>query len=128
VKPNRMRLRVILLVLALAASGCGSDGSGGESQQLPRDLGAELARKSDDVQRTLAAGDSCEAQRQALELRDSVERSIGRVPDELQDELRQRAADLVDSIECAPAPPPPPPPPAQTTQTQTDGDEEEEDD
>jgi hypothetical protein len=127
VKPNRMRLTVILSVLALAASGCGSDGSGGESQQLPGDLGAELARQSDDVQRTLAAGDSCEAQRQALELQDSVERSIGRVPDELQDELRQRAADLVDSIECTPAPPPPPPP-APTTQTETGGDEEEEDD
>ena len=124
-KPNRMRVTVLLSVLALAASGCGSDGSGGESQQLPRDLGAELARKSDDLQRTLAAGDSCEAQRQALELQDSVERSIGRVPDGLQDELRQRAADLVESIECTPAPPPPPP---QTTQTQTDGDEEEEDD
>jgi hypothetical protein len=120
-----MRVTVLLSVLALAASGCGSDGSGGESQQLPRDLGAELARKSDDLQRTLAAGDSCEAQRQALELQDSVERSIGRVPDGLQDELRQRAADLVESIECTPAPPPPPP---QTTQTQTDGDEEEEDD
>ena len=126
-KPNRMRVTVLLSVLALAASGCGSDGSGGESQQLPRDLGAELARKSDDLQRTLAAGDSCEAQRQALELQDSVERSIGRVPDGLQDELRQRATDLVESIECTPAPPPPPPP-AQTTQTQTDGDEEEEDD
>ena len=126
-KPNRMRVTVLLSVLALAASGCGSDGSGGESQQLPRDLEAELARKSDDLQRTLAAGDSCEAQRQALELQDSVERSIGRVPDGLQDELRQRAADLVESIECTPAPPPPPPP-AQTTQTQTDGDEEEEDD
>ena len=126
-KPNRMRVTVLLSVLALAASGCGSDGSGGESQQLPRDLGAELARKSDDLQRTLAAGDSCEAQRQALELQDSVERSIGRVPDGLQDELRQRAVDLVESIECTPAPPPPPPP-AQTTQTQTDGDEEEEDD
>ena len=126
-KLSRMRLTALLSVMALAASGCGSDESGGESQQLPRDLGAELARQSDDVQRTLAAGESCEAQRQALELQDSVERSIGRVPDELQDELRQRADDLVASIECTPAPPPPPPP-APTTQTETDGDEEEEDD
>jgi hypothetical protein len=126
VKRSRWRLTALLSALALAASGCGSDDSRDQSQQLPRDLGDQLARQSDKVQRTLVAGKSCEAQRQALDLQGAVERSIDRVPQELQDELRQRAADLVASIECIPPPPPPPPP--QTTQTRTDGDEEEEDD
>jgi hypothetical protein len=127
VKLSRRRLTGLLAVVALAA-GCGSDESGEESQQLPRDLGDELAQQSDDVERTLAAGKSCDAQRQALRLQATVESSIAqeRVPPELQDELRRRAADLVDSIDCRPPPPPPPPAP-QTTQTRTDDGEEEDD-
>lgn len=120
---TRRRL-TLLAVVALAAPGCGSDESRDESQQLPRDLGDQLARQSDNVQRKLAAGKSCEAQRQALRLQDAVERSIARVPRELREELRRRSADLAASIDCVPPPPPPPPPP---TQTRTD-DEEEEDD
>lgn len=122
---SRWGSTALLSVVALAAPGCGSDDSGDESQQLPRDLGNELARRSDNVERTLAAGKTCEAQRQALDLQEAVERSIGRVPTELQEELRGRAADLVASIDCVRPPPPPPVP--QTTQTRT-GDEEEEDD
>lgn len=122
---SRRGSTALLSVVALAAPGCGSNDSRDESQQLPRDLGDELAQRSDNVERTLAAGKTCEAQRQALDLQEAVERSIGRVPTELQEELRGRAADLVASIDCVRPPPPPPVP--QTTQTRT-GDEEEEDD
>jgi hypothetical protein len=124
VNRRRRSLTAVLAGVALAA-GCGSNGSD-ESQLLPRDLGNELAQQSDNVQNELAAGKSCDAQRRARELQAAVERSIDRVPPELQGELLRRAADLVDSIDCVPppAPPPAPPPP---TQTRTDNEEEEDD-
>jgi hypothetical protein len=109
---------------ALLAFGCGSGGSGDESQQLPSGLADDLAAQSDAVVMTLEQGDGCAAQEQAKALRRDVRRAIdaGRVPDALQQELRRRANDLVGSISCEPPPqpqPPPPPPPP---------DEEEEDD
>lgn len=121
---GRVCLAGTLAAVFLAGSGCGADESGDQSQLLPAELGAELARQSDRVQRTLEHGDGCTAKRQALRLRTDVERSIGenRVPAGLRRELRQRASDLVESIDCVPPPLPPPP-----VQTDTDRGEEEDD-
>ena len=114
----------VLAATAFLAFGCGSDGSGDESQELPSGLAQNLAGQSDTVRARLEEGDGCAALAQAVALRDHAQKAIeeGRVPSRLQRELRRRANDLVKSITCVrplpPAPPPPPPPP----------DEEEEDD
>jgi hypothetical protein len=114
----------VLVAVAFLAFGCGSDGSGEESQQLPSELGQNLASQSDTVRARLEEGDGCAALAQAVALRERARSAIdeGRVPSTLQPELRRRANDLVKSITCVrptppPAPPPPPPP-----------DEEEEED
>jgi hypothetical protein len=116
----------VLAAAALTAFGCGSGGSGEESQRLPSDLADDLAAQSDAVATTLEQEGGCTAQEQAKALRRDVNRAIkaDRVPSALQPELRQRANDLVGSISCEPPPqpqPPPPPPPPPP-------DEEEEDD
>ena len=123
-KLGRVCLAGTLAATLLAVSGCGSDDSRDQSQQLPRELGANLARQSDEVQETLEQGYGCTAKLQARELRNDVERSIGenRVPAELQEELRQRANDLVASIDCVRRPPPPPPP-VRTDTDEGDGDD-----
>ena len=110
-KLGRVTLAGTLAATLLAVSGCGSDDPGDQSQLLPTELGADLARRSDGVQRTLEHGDGCTAKAQAVEIRNDVERAIGenRVPAGLQRELRQRANDLVASIDCVRPPAPPPP-------------------
>ena len=106
----------VLAAAAFLAFGCGSDGSGDESQQLPSGLAQNLASQSDTVRAKLEEGDGCAALAQAVALRDEAQKAIdeGRVPSRLQPELRRRARDLVESISCVrpppPAPPPPPPP------------------
>jgi hypothetical protein len=111
---------------ALLAFGCGSGGSGEESQQLPSGLADDLAAQSDAVASTFEAGDECTAQEQAKALRRDVRNAIdaGRVPSALQPELRQRANDLVGSISCEPPPqpqpPPPPPPPPPSDEEEDD--------
>jgi hypothetical protein len=122
---RRSVLSGIAAALILAASGCGSDASRDESQLLPTELGADLARQSDLVLGSLEDGAGCTARNQARALRADVEEAIGRgqVPPELEDELLRRSSRLVDSIECMQPPPPPPlPPPVQTDE---DDDEEE---
>jgi hypothetical protein len=116
----------VLAAAAFLAFGCGSDGSGDESQQLPSELGQNLANQSDAVRAKLEEGDDCAALDEARALRDEAESAIaeGRVPAQLRPELRQRANDLVESISCVRAPPPPPPPPPPTP---TDEEEEEDD-
>jgi hypothetical protein len=114
----------VLAATAFLAFGCGSDGSGDESQQLPSGLAQNLANQSDTVRARLEEGNGCAALAQAVALREHAQNAIeeGRVPDQLRPELRRRANDLVESIVCvrpAPRPQPPPPPPP---------DEEEEDD
>jgi hypothetical protein len=123
VKLVRVYLAGSLAAVALAASGCGSDESRNESQQLPGELGAELAGQSDSVQTMLEHGDDCTAKGQARELRADVRRAIdaGRVPLPQRSELSDRAQRLVDSIDCDPQPPPPPPP------VQADDDDEDDD-
>jgi hypothetical protein len=125
--PPRRSVRIgIAAALILAGSGCGSDASRDESQVLPPELGADLARQSDLVLSTLEDGDGCTARNQARRLRAEVEEAIGkgRVPPELEDELRQRSNRLVDSIECVQPPPPRPlPPPVQADEN--DDDEED---
>jgi hypothetical protein len=110
---------------ALLAFGCGSGGSGEESQRLPSGLADDLAAQSDAVAATFEAEDECTAQAHAKALRRDVRRAIdaGRVPDALQPELRRRANDLVGSISCEPPPQPQPPPPPPAPP-----DDEEEDD
>ena len=102
-----------VVAAALAASGCGSDGSREESQLLPRDLGAELVQQTENVRATLEDGDDCTALDQARQLRQTIARAIRqeRVPPELQEELRERANELVSSVVCVQPPPPPEPPP-----------------
>jgi hypothetical protein len=125
--PLRRAARIgIAAALLLAAPGCGSDASRDESQLLPTELGADLARQSDLVLGSLEDGDGCTARNQARALRADVEEAIGKghVPPELEGELLRRSSGLVDSIECVQLPPPPPPPPP----VQTDEDDEEEGD
>jgi hypothetical protein len=111
---------------ALLAFGCGSGGSGEESQQLPSGLADDLAAQSDAVATTFEAGDECTARDQAIALRREVKRAIAadRVPSGLQRELRQRANDLIRSISCEPPtqpqPPPPPPPPPPSDEEEDD--------
>jgi hypothetical protein len=115
----------VLAAAAFLAFGCGSDGSGDESQRLPSELAQDLASQSDTVRAKLDEGKNCDALDEAIALRDDAESAIedGQVPDELRPELRRRANNLVESIVCQPpAPPPPPPPPPPPS------DEEEEDD
>lgn len=106
----------VLAAAAFLAFGCGSDGSGEESQQLPSGLAQNLASQSDTVRAKLEEGDGCAARAEAVALRNEAQKAIdeGRVPSRLQRELRRRAKDLVESISCVrpppPAPPPPPPP------------------
>jgi hypothetical protein len=96
----------------MLASACGGDESGKDSQLLPHDVGADLARKAELVQTTLDREGSCTALDRAQELRQAVERAIERkrVPPALQDELRRRSAELEASIVCVQPPPPPPAP------------------
>jgi hypothetical protein len=104
----------VLAAAALLAFGCGSDGSGDASQQLPSELAQNLASQSDTVRARLEEGNGCAALAEAVALRERAQSAIdnGRVPTRLQPELRRRANDLVESIVCQrPAPPPPPPPP-----------------
>lgn len=117
---KRLAAGAAVLAAVTAALGCGS----GEQSQLSRELGADLAGQSEQVGAALDEGKDCVAQRRATRLRTTVERAIDqeRVPPELQDELRQRANRLADSIVCVPPPPPPP-----TTTTHDDGEDEEDD-
>jgi hypothetical protein len=116
----------IAATLVVGATGCGSDGSPDEAEMLPRELGEDLAQRSDSVLRTLEDGDGCTAKAEAEQLRSEINEAIEakRVPVELEPELRQRSTRLIQSIKCAqPPPPPPPPPPVHTG----DGDEEDDD-
>jgi hypothetical protein len=117
-----------VLTAALAASGCGSDGSQEESQLLPRALGNDFVRRTENVRATLEDGDGCTALDQAKQLRRAIARAIRqkRVPSELQDELRRRADELASSVVCVQPPPPPPPPIHEGGDD--DGEDDEEDD
>jgi hypothetical protein len=114
----------VLAAAAFLAFGCGSDGSGDESQQLPSELAQDLESQSDAVRAKLDERENCAALDEARALRDDAESAIddGRVPSRLQRELRRRANDLVESIHCEPSPAPQPqPPPAPSP----DGEEED---
>lgn len=99
-----------MLTAGLAACG-GSDG--GRTQQaeprLPASLAADLAKRSDLIADTLAAGDGCRAARQAAELQRAVIDAINarRVPAALHEDLQSAANALAVRIECAPPAPPP---------------------
>lgn len=96
-------LAAVTVALTLA-SGCGSAVSDVERAQLPRDVAARLASRSDAVAKSLRRGDSCAADKRAAALLAAVEQAIvaNRIPSELQSEIRRRAARLADSIVCVP--------------------------
>ena len=115
----------VLTAAAFLAFGCGSDGSGDESQQLPSELAQNLASQSDTVRATLEEGNGCAALAEAVALRDHAQSAIeeGRVPDQLRPELRRRANDLVKSISCVQPPPPQPQPPPPPPPDEEEGDD-----
>jgi hypothetical protein len=94
------------LLAALCLAGCGG-GSGHRTApqpKLPRAVAAPLASQSDEVARTLDAGDACAALERAQKLQQDTVAAInaGRVPGSFQEQLASTVGDLVSRIECVP--------------------------
>jgi hypothetical protein len=108
--------RILLVCLGVLALG----GCGGGGPALTRSTAEPLARQADAVAARLSAGDACGARDHARALQRGTIDAInaGRVPEELQEPLQNRANELVSELEpeCLPsvepestAPPPEPP-------------------
>ena len=103
---SRFRLLAPAIVL-VALSACGGETPAREPELRAR-VGAELAARADAVAVSLDSGDTCDARERAQALQRDVATAIdsGRVPAELQRELRRTSARLVAQIECVVAEPP----------------------
>jgi hypothetical protein len=121
-KRTRTRRRSLLgLAALLFAAGCGG---GGESAPpppraaIPRAVADRLAATSDSIADSIDQGDVCRAAGLADDLKAQVSAAIdaGKVPRRFQSQLRARATELVNTVNC--------PPPVQTT---TDVDEDKSD-
>jgi outer membrane murein-binding lipoprotein Lpp len=96
------------LAVALCLAGCG----GGSKQhrvapqpKLPAPVASELASRSDEVARALAAGDHCRALSLAQQLQQETIAAInaGSVPGAFQEQLGSTVGDLAARIQCVPA-------------------------
>ncbi|TML24740.1 MAG: hypothetical protein E6G32_03070 [Actinobacteria bacterium] len=106
---NRARAPIAVAVAAAAVlAGCGAPSRRAAPPQpkLPRALAQQLAARSDDVARKLAASDDCGALTSAQQLQQETITAINqrRVPPALQEPLSGAANDLVRRIQCT-APP-----------------------
>jgi hypothetical protein len=119
---TRTRRRSLLGLTALVfAAGCGG---GGESSPPPSrpaidpTVAEQLAATSDSIAHSLDGDDVCHAAGLADSLNSQVNAAIaaGKVPRRFQDDLRARATELVNTVNC--------PAPAQTTKQQDNGDED----
>jgi hypothetical protein len=115
---TRTRRRSLLGLTALVfAAGCG--GGGESSPPPPRSaidptVAEQLAATSDSIADSLDGDDVCHAAGLADDLNSQVSAAIaaGKVPRRFQDDLRARATELVNTVNCSV--------PAPTTTTQED--------
>jgi hypothetical protein len=121
---TRTRRRSLLGLTALVfAAGCGG---GGESSPPPSrpaidpTVAEQLAATSESIADSLDGDDVCHAAGLADDLNSQVNAAIaaGKVPRRFQDDLRARAAELVNTVNC------PAPAQTQTTTQQDNGDED----
>jgi hypothetical protein len=119
---TRTRRRSLLGLTALVfAAGCGG---GGESSPPPSrpaidpTVAEQLAATSDSIAHSLDGDDVCHAAGLADSLNSQVNAAIaaGKVPPRFQDDLRARATELVNTVNC--------PAPAPTTTQEDNGDED----
>jgi len=119
---TRTRRRSLLGLTALVfAAGCG--GGGESSPPPPRSaidptVAEQLAATSDSIADSLDGDDVCHAAGLADDLNSQVNAAIaaGKVPRRFQDDLRARATELVNTVNC--------PAPAPTTTQEDNGDED----
>lgn len=92
------------IVIAIAAAGCGSDDGDAkaESASLEPAVAERLAERSESIADSLDAGDVCGAAGEADDLAREV--SDAEMPEELRAEAEGAAAELVNSVNCAPEP------------------------
>jgi hypothetical protein len=90
--------------LCLAGCGSGSEHRVAPRPKLPHTVAAALASRSDEVARTLTAGDICGAASRAQQLQQETIAAIngGQVPAAFQEQLGSTVADLVSRIRCVP--------------------------
>jgi hypothetical protein len=110
-------LAALLLVIA---GGCGGGGESAPPPSRPAidpTVAEQLAATSDSIADSIDQGDVCHAAGLADDLNAQVSAAIdaGKVPQAFQDDLRARATELVNTVNC--------PPPVQTTPDQDDGDD-----
>ena len=95
------------LAAALCLSGCGSgpDHRAAPPPKLPPAVASDLAARSDQVARALAAGDACRAAGLARQLQQQTIAAVNahRVPAVFQEEITSTVNDLVGRITCVPA-------------------------
>ena len=119
---TRTRRRSLLGLTALVfAAGCG--GGGESSPPPPRSaidptVAEQLAATSDSIADSLDGDDVCHAAGLADDLNSQVNAAIaaGKVPRRFQDDLRARATELVNTVNCSV--------PAPTTTQEDNGDED----
>gem|GEM_PF-2473004 len=96
---------------ALLCAGCGGSGRAQPPQpRLPRPLAASWSRQAAAIAAALGAGDSCDAERRAVQLRANVIAAVNahRVPAALLEPLTSAVNDLPARITCTPPAPVPP--------------------
>jgi hypothetical protein len=91
--------------LCLAGCGSGSEHRVAPQPELPRQVAASLASRSDEVAQALAGGDPCRALTLAQQLQQETIAAIngGRIPASFQEHLTSTVGDLVSRIQCVPA-------------------------
>jgi hypothetical protein len=104
---SRALLAAAPLVSALVLAGCGAErpaqrSGAARAALLPQALAQQLAAESDEVARSLAAGNGCAARSAAIRLRRQTIQAInaGHVPAAFQERLQSAANDLAGRIHC----------------------------
>jgi hypothetical protein len=121
---TRTRRRSLLGLTALVfAAGCGGGGASSPPPSRPAidpTVAEQLAATSESIADSLDGDDVCHAAGLADDLNSQVNAAIaaGKVPRRFQDDLRARAAELVNTVNC------PAPAQTQTTTQQDNGDED----
>jgi len=104
------------VVTAIAAAGCGGSAKATPPKpppKLPRVLAQAWAQQADAIAASLAAGDGCTAESQAVALRGQITDAVSsrRVARRYVEPLLGAANALPDRIRCNPPAPPRPKPP-----------------
>ena len=117
---TRRRSPLGLATLLVIAGGCGGGGESAPPPSRPaidRTVAEQLAATSDSIADSIDQGDVCHAAGLADDLKAQVDEAVaaGKVPRAFQDDLRARATELVNTVNC--------PPPVQTTTEQDEDDD-----